>query len=347
MSQGLTNGKLSSTKVHLLVWLALVIMGVTIFSFYFPLRLVVVHAICNASLLAGLFYSCTWLVNKYEEDGSIYTGILIGLATFFVVNLIRTVINLELLKEFPAEMDSKLIIKPLWRVSALVVATSAFVAVFGIAFQLFVNKKRREAETMAILQAQQSAQLHFLKAQINPHFLFNALNNIYSLTVVQSKEAPNMLLRLSDLLRYVIYEGQKEMVSLEKEVQQVQNFIELFNMRSESPADIQFEVVGDISQTFIEPMILIPMVENCFKHADFDTNPKAYAKIKLKVKGDWVNFSTMNSFDPRNLQKDDTGGVGLENIKRRLALRHPSQHDFVFRSSGNVFEVNLALPAIR
>ena len=151
-----------------------------------------------------------------------------------------------------------------------------------------------------------------------------------------------MLLKLSGLLRYVIYDSRQSEVNLSREVAEIKEFIELFSMRSPSPPDIRFEVLGDVSGFSIEPMLLIPMVENCFKHADFDSNPKAYCHILLKIDPmTSLHFSTVNTFDPNNNQKDKIGGVGLDNMERRLALRYPERHQFEYSAVANTFKVAL------
>jgi LytS/YehU family sensor histidine kinase len=152
-----------------------------------------------------------------------------------------------------------------------------------------------------------------------------------------------MVLQLSDLLRYVIYESQKEKVPLSKEIQQVERFIELFQMRNETPLNIVFRYSGTIDQHHIEPMMLIPLVENCFKHCDFDTNERAFTKIELRAKPDSIQFKTVNSKNDALRQKDQTGGVGLENIRKRLELKYPDKHRMAVKNEMDRFEVDLWL----
>lgn len=333
-------------RLHVVAWMALVLLGVSIFSLYFPFWLVCTHALTNVALVAVLFYSAAALVDRFVEKGKIQMAVALGTLAFLVISSLRIAVNLTLLAQFPGHVEPPQPFSAFGRVAALVLATSAFVMLFGVSYQLLANRYQKERQTQALLQAQQAAQLNFLKAQINPHFLFNALNNIYSLTVMQSAEAPKMLLKLSDLLRYVIYEGQKKVVTLQKEVQHIHNFIALFQMRNERPVNIEFMVTGDLSNCNIEPMILIPIVENCFKHADFEINPNAFARIQINVGANGLVFSTKNTFDPQNNQKDDTGGVGLENIRRRLTLRYADAHCFDVAARGPIFEVTLSIKEI-
>lgn len=331
--------------LHLLIWLAFGTFGGLVFAAFFPLKIVLAHVAGNLCLLALLFYGTAVLVNRFVENGKNWQAAGWSALLFAVVSGLRTWLNFQLLLQFPVEKTAAdPVFSPLLRVGALVLATSAFVQLLAISFQLLTNRYLRERQTRQLLEQQQAAQLDFLKEQINPHFLFNALNNIYSLTVLRSPDAPKMLLKLSDLLRYSIYEGRKRAVAVADELRHIQNFIELFQMRNEQPANIEFEISGDFSAAEIEPMILIPIVENCFKHADFETNPQSFAKISLHAEPRKLIFQTSNSFDSANRQKDETGGVGLENIARRLELRYGSAaHRFDFQAVAGVFELVLEI----
>jgi LytS/YehU family sensor histidine kinase len=130
---------------------------------------------------------------------------------------------------------------------------------------------------------------------------------------------------------------------LDKEIAHLQQFIELFKMRSEDPLSISLAIEDNVTGIKIEPMILMPIVENCFKHADFATNPKAFADISLMVFNDYMVFKTRNSFDKTDTQKDAVGGVGLVNIKHRLSLRYPSRFSFETAEKDGVFEVILTI----
>lgn len=204
----------------------------------------------------------------------------------------------------------------------LVTALIYFVLmIFSGLYQLLENRREldvRHAE----------AQLNYLKAQINPHFLFNTLNNIYAAATLQHPNTPQMVLRLSDLLRYVTYEGQANTVLLSKEIAQIKAYIELFQLKSESPLPITLEVQGDLEQRVIEPLLLLPFVENALKHGDLETNPSGFLKIRLQNESSKLIFEVENSFDPENQQKDEQGGVGLANIQKRLEIQYSGRHKF-------------------
>ena len=191
--------------------------------------------------------------------------------------------------------------------------------IFSALYQLLEN--RREIE---IRHTQ--AQLNFLKAQINPHFLFNTLNNIYSAAVLQHPRTPDMVLRLSDLLRYVTYDGQAQRIPIEKEIAQIRAYIELFQLKSEHPLPIRFDVEGEIGGLEIEPLLLLPLVENALKHGDLEYSETGFMRILLRKDPKRLLFRVENSFQSDHQQKDETGGVGLDNIRQRLKLNYPGKH---------------------
>jgi len=152
-----------------------------------------------------------------------------------------------------------------------------------------------------------------------------------------------MVLHLSDLLRYVTYDTQTERVPLEKEIAQIRAYLELFQLKSETPLPIQFEVEGAIENRHIEPLLLLPLVENALKHSDLETTPSAFVRILLRNELGGLSFLVENSFDPENAQKDAVGGVGLENIRRRLEVYYGGLHRFETGAEGGKFRAELGL----
>lgn len=219
----------------------------------------------------------------------------------------------------------------------LVTALIYFVLmIFSGLYQLLEN--RRELDTRHA-----EAQLNYLKAQINPHFLFNTLNNIYAAATLQHPNTPQMVLRLSDLLRYVTYEGQANTVLLSKEIAQIKAYIELFQLKSASPLPITLQVEGNIEGRSIEPLLLLPFVENALKHGDLDFNPNAFLNILVRNEPDSLSFQVTNSFDPQNEQKDGQGGVGLNNIRKRLELQYRGRNFYETKVEDRIFYAYLKL----
>ena len=301
------------------------------------------HTSLNLGMWVVLFYAHGhFLVNPFFESKK-YGHFAIGSMVLITIYLlIRFNVTDPLLASVYRVED---ILRP-ERIRYSIIMMSFLVLIFSTLFHLLVNRYRKEKTNQLLIQEHQAAELQFLKAQINPHFLFNTLNNIYSLSIIQSPKTPQMVLQLSQLLRYVLYESQNKKVSLSGELTQIEKYIALFQLKNETPVSIQFEKEGSINSQKIEPMMLIPLVENALKHCDFDTNQKAYAKIEVQMVGDMLHFSTINSKNDANQQKDEVGGVGLKNIRKRLALNYPNQHELVINNLEYSFEVRLKIKVI-
>jgi LytS/YehU family sensor histidine kinase len=182
--------------------------------------------------------------------------------------------------------------------------------------------KSRESKQLEIEKIK--TELNFLKTQLQPHFLFNTLNNIYSLTLNNSQLAGKSILQLSGLLRYMIYESETEMVDLQKEISHLQDYIELEKIRFTSRMELSFNISGDVSGKKIIPILLIPFLENAFKHASNKINDKIWVTIDLIVRDNKLNFTVENSvFQEGKTKMHNTySGIGLGNVRRRLSLSY-------------------------
>lgn len=187
----------------------------------------------------------------------------------------------------------------------------------------------------------QTSELALLRTQVNPHFLFNTLNNIYSLVYQKSPTAPDAVVKLSDIMRYMLYDAVSEKVLLEKEINYLKSFIELQLLRIKNKDFISFEVTGDVNGKLIAPMLLIPFIENAFKHGDKSaTNPGITIKLECNQKG--IIFEVQNR---KNISamKDESGGIGLNNVKRRLDLIYPQRYDLEIIEIDERFSVKLEI----
>ncbi|KAA3621707.1 MAG: histidine kinase [Flavobacterium sp.] len=187
----------------------------------------------------------------------------------------------------------------------------------------------RNKEQMAALAKAEliESELKLLKMQINPHFLFNALNNIYTLSVTNSEKTQESINTLSEMLRYVIYDCEQAQVPLKKELNYIRNYIRLFNLKSSTHFDINFhqEVADD--NTIVAPMIFIPFVENALKHSGIEKGKGSFVLISLVQKGDSIEFTLENSLPSMPKTKDTAGGIGLPNVRKRLELLYPERHE--------------------
>lgn len=184
-------------------------------------------------------------------------------------------------------------------------------------------------------------ELHFLKKQIHPHFLFNTLNTIYGFALKQSKDTPEIILKLSNLLDYILYQVNKPKVFLKEEVLHIQEYIELEKIRFQDTLKVNFKsniINGDIQ---VAPMLLIPFVENAFKHGNI-VNGFLKVEVEIYLKGNQLDFSIKNTV----LNNDDSeseNGIGLENIQKRLDLLYKDNYDLKIERKDNWFIVNLKL----
>jgi two-component system, LytTR family, sensor kinase len=201
---------------------------------------------------------------------------------------------------------------------------------------------RNEKEKNALITEKLSAEQAFLKNQLNPHFLFNTLNNIYSLTLTQNPKAPEAVLKLSELMRYMLYESNEEKVSLQTEVKYLHNYIELQKIRYSGDSLVDFQAIGDFHSQKIAPLLLIAFVENAFKHGEINKRDSPL-KISLLLNQNNLNFVIENYKKEQN--KDSTGGIGLENVNRRLNLIYPNQHSLTIEENDKTYtcELNLIL----
>ncbi|MFT4565447.1 MAG: two-component system LytT family sensor kinase [Saprospiraceae bacterium] len=299
-----------------------------------------IHTLLNLGMLIILYNAHgKLLVNTFFESKK-YLRFVIGSVILIAIYLIIrfNVINPLLESVYP--QNNRLSIG---KMRYLIGFLSILIVTFSTLVHLLENRFKKERANQLLIQEHQAAQLQFLKAQINPHFLFNTLNNIYSLSIAQSTKTPQMILQLSQLLRYVIYESQNKKVSLSGELEQIEKYIALFQLKHEKPVDIKLEKEGIINGQSTEPMMLIPLVENALKHCDFDANEKAFSRIQVKMDGYLLNFYTINYKNDHNQQKDEVGGVGLKNIRKRLALNSPGQHELVINDLEDTFEVILQI----
>ena len=336
---GLRDNRSLKFWIHVGIWLCFWMVYVVIFGRFLPITLSLLRGLVNILPMMLIFYANLYLVNRFLEHRKYWPFILLNLLLLALMVVLRVRFNLM----FP-EIKYALFLTSeqlSWSLGAIV--TNIAVLVVSTFYQILENRYEIEQRNQAIISGQQEAQLQFLRAQINPHFLFNTLNNIYSLAVVKSDKTPEMVLRLSNLLRYVVYDGRSEQVELEREARQIEEYIALFQMRSEKPVNIHFEKQGPLEGVKVEPMILIPLVENCLKHCDFDTNEEAFVHLRLLVETGKFTFEALNSWNGKEQQKDKVGGVGLDNIRRRLDLKYQNKYRLEINKQQNLFQICLEL----
>jgi two-component system LytT family sensor kinase len=200
----------------------------------------------------------------------------------------------------------------------------------------FLNERiQRDLENQRL-----SAELAFLKSQINPHFLFNSLNSIYSLAYQRSETTPEAILKLSEIMRYMLYECNDNKVDLVKELQYLQNYIDLQKIRFGNKAFIDYKVEGKVLNQQIVPLLLIAFIENAFKHG-VASNPQTPIRLLIDVDEAHLHFYMQNKKHTNN--RDASGGIGLNNVKRRLDLLYPGKYNLDIRDEADTYTVELSL----
>jgi LytS/YehU family sensor histidine kinase len=200
-------------------------------------------------------------------------------------------------------------------------------------------------EKLALANRKQlEAELKVLKSQINPHFLFNSLNNLYSLALKQDAQTPEVILQLSESMRYIIYECKEDRVSLEKEIAFLKNYIELQRLRSSVETKIEFGVQGNPSNLKVAPLLFIPFIENGFKHGVKGDTNSGFIKIQLEITDQNILLQVKNNkgiVDEVSLEEGK--GIGLENVSQRLQLIYPNTHELKVIDGEQDFEIQLRI----
>ncbi len=222
----------------------------------------------------------------------------------------------------------------------------AFIAIFYFPLLIILIMRWVFKQTRAILTLKNEkakTELLHLKSQVNPHFFFNTLNNLYGLVGTDAKKAQDLILKLSDMMRYSIYEGEKDTVSLKEEVEYLKNYIELHKMRYRKEIDIKF--INDVSENHeVMPLLFIILLENAFKHGVENLRENAYVHIHMTSKKKEISFDIENNFDAT--QENEQEGIGLKNLKRRLELVYPKSHTLSFSKTKDIYKARLIIKGL-
>lgn len=219
------------------------------------------------------------------------------------------------------------------KVAFLVVTYYLFLLVLGIFWLvrqiIFISKLKNERT---------KAELMFLQSQVSPHFFFNMLNNLYGWVAKDAQKAQALILKLSAMMRYSIYKGEKEIVTLKEEISFLKNYIELHKMRYHKEISIDFDVAVDENKKIV-PLLYIILLENAFKHGVENLRDDAYIKMSLTTSQNEISFTIENNYE----KTESSSGIGLKNLKRRLELIYPKQHKLIFSLTEKVYKGQLIL----
>lgn len=269
------------------------------------------------------------LIPKLFLPGRYWTFVLAAIIILILGGVLQRVVIYFFLYPlmYPAELRGELI-TTYWIVKHALSIFTITVLASSIKISRYWFEDLKKAK--ALREEKLEAELKFLKAQIHPHFLFNTLNNLYSLTLKHSPDAPEVVLRLSGLMNYMLYDASSKMVSLPKEIESIHDYIALERIRYGKSLDLFFEVSGETEAARVAPMLLLPFVENSFKHGVSDEVEDKWIAVNLSVREGILHFKVENSRtrksgDARPMEY--TGGIGLKNVMRRLELIYPERHE--------------------
>lgn len=331
---------------------------------FLPLKESMGRAIQGVGMMAGLFYVSGWLTTQLLIRRK--NPVLFVLFAIFLI-IIFSYIKVEVLHLFPwylAKISGQLpndffqqrdnlflgrnlsminrfgTVRAPYFVSLLM---NSVILIIAVLFRLYEHKAEKELENREKLQKNQEAQILYLKSQVNPHFLFNTLNNLYGLTYSKSDLAPRMVLGLSDTMRYLIYETEQKLVPVEKELNFIRNYLDLEKMRISYPESIRISTQVKQPSAFIPPLLLLPFVENCFKHGTIGKEEDGWMELDIWDDHHYFYFVCKNNFR-ENMKISGINGIGLTNVKQRLDLIFGEKYELRTVKQHEEYMVSLQFP---
>jgi LytS/YehU family sensor histidine kinase len=225
--------------------------------------------------------------------------------------------------------------------------TMMYMSIATLAAQLKYSQEKNKStqkDLSTLKSLQTESELQILKNQINPHFLFNALSSIYSISYLKDERAPEKIMQLSKMLRYVLYDCNQNYVSLQKEIEYLESYIDFQKLKVSREMNVDFDYIIN-HQNNIAPMILQPLVENAFKHSAIQRVPSAYISIKIEADSQKIQLEITNSIAEYNKETlvQNVGGIGMENLTKRLKLLYPNQYNLEITEDSEVFKICLIL----
>ena len=335
--------KLRTPLLHALVWLAIVSLlrppeNITIDNRlyiktdFFPNKWFIFY---NVGCIIAFFYAnFYWFIPKFYLQKRLKTYIV-----FCTGTLLFTVSSAILLHYFLGGSFNEM---PWKHTFMRIVIMFFIVTMVSLALRLNKEWKRADEERTKSEKERLAAELSYLKAQINPHFLFNTLNSIYALAVTKSDNAPEAVVKLSRMMRYVITDANQDWVSLDKELAYINDFISLQKIRLSDNNDVRFSISGSPIGYQIAPLILISFIENAFKYG-ISTKQATFTDISLSIEDGYLRLYVKNDKFPHKQHLEEGAGIGIDNSVKRLDLIYPEQYTLERRDLDNTYEIDLKI----
>jgi sensor histidine kinase YesM len=329
------------TKLQWLIWTVLLLMMFFSVLEDYPawdaLNYAVLGAICYAIILYG---NALWLIPRlYRKKKYILFAVIVVLS-LLIITYLRARIQYYIYYHF-------ILHKPLTPLPfanyAYPFVTHCLFFIFSIAFRFTLDYFKIKQQQESLLKQHAEAQLNLLKAQVQPHFLFNTLNNIYFVAQRESPLTADLIEKLSSIMRYFLEQGPRQEIPLQLEMDFIRNYIELEKMRIRHPVKTTVDIADDIADINIPPMLLIPLVENVFKHGIDKRGKNNYITIKLQVT-DRLHFKVCNPYRSDARHNGNGWGIGLNNLSKRLQILYGDNFQLISDHTGNVYISNLTIP---
>jgi len=332
--------------IHLLFWFYIINQGL------FPLYIgqldekmlvdnkYVIEVFISAFLNMITFYPIYLLFPRILKFNRKLIAVLAGIVLVVLVTAFRAPLEYYFWKLFMNQPGKEMLFKTayMWNNLRMVI----ILGIYAILIRFMINWFESQKLSDELINRQQASELALMRSQVNPHFLFNTLNNIYSLAYRKSNEAPEAIMKLSSIMRYMLHDSASPMVPLEKEIEYLKSYIELQNLRVKHPDFVSLRIEGNTDGLTIAPMLLISFVENAFKHSSKNHLPGIL--IHLSVTEKRINFEVVNYVKTTtNGQDEITSGISLASIRRRLELIYPNKHKLLISEDTEKFSINLSI----
>jgi len=277
----------------------------------------------------------------YRKKYKTYVGVMILILG--LVYVLRTELNILLVtkeiwpeSEFPSHFFD---IDHVLQVTLGEIYVISFVTAIKFVAEWFIEKRKNEE----LAQLQLNTELKYLRTQIQPHFFFNTLNSLYALTLKKSDNAPRLVLKLSDMMQYILYEVETSKVSLLQEINHINNFLDIEHLRFPDRIESEMDITGNIDNIKVPPLLFLSFIENCFKHG-LKEEDKIIVQMSFEITSDkYLLFKLSNSFNPNKTEKTKHG-IGLQNTERRLQLLFGNNYSLQAKTVDDMYQISLKIP---
>ena len=317
-------------------WFLIMVLQIGMSTDFLPFQVALMFAGLNTILSMAVFYlNSLWIFPSFFEKRRFVLYLVINIVLLGVLSHVFYMVDSYIIINFTTEPLPKDLPRmfPYFRIFSMLI----FIVFISLIFSLIRKVQDQEGKEKQLSKEKSDTEIQLLKAQINPHFIFNSMNNIYSLAYSKSDQAPEAILKLSEMLRYVYYDCNRDEVTLGAELEYIRNYMAFQQMKSPHEQSIVLEADGIDLSFRIAPMLFIPFVENSFKYSKIEELLDARVEIKLTTEDNKLCFRITNTH-PEN-GKSPGSGMGIENVRNRLALTYPGTSSLEFKDENSSFEV--------